>query len=63
MKVLVTQLCPTLWDHLPPPPLPWTVACQAPLSMDFSRPFSRDLPTWGPGIELCSHCRQILYHL
>ena len=27
--VLVTQLCPTLWD-------PWTVAHQAPLSMGFS---------------------------
>ena len=29
-KLLVTQLCPTLWD-------PWTVARQAPPSMGFSR--------------------------
>ena len=38
--------------------IPWTVVCQAPLSMEFSReeywsrlplPFSRDLPN--PGIE------------
>ena len=48
---LVAQLCPTLAT-------PWTVACQAPLSMGFSRPeywsglpFSSqgDLPD--PGIE------------
>ena len=51
---------------------PWTVACQAPLSMGFSRPrilewvafpFSRGtFPTPGsnPGLP---HCRQILYHL
>ena len=30
MGVLVVQSCPTLCD-------PWTVACQAPLSMEFSR--------------------------
>ena len=29
-KVKVTQLCPTVWDQ-------WTVACQAPLSMEFSK--------------------------
>ena len=29
-KVKVTQLCPTVWDR-------WTVACQAPLSMEFSK--------------------------
>ena len=49
--MLVTQSCPTLCD-------PWSVACQAPLSMEFSRqeywsglPFSSpgDLPD--PGIE------------
>ena len=48
---LVTQLCLTLAT-------PWTVACQAPLSMGFSRqeywgglpfPSPRDLPD--PGIE------------
>ena len=48
---LVTQSCPTLAT-------PWTVACQAPLSMAFSRqeywnglpfPSPRDLPD--PGIE------------
>ena len=46
---------------------PWTVAHQAPLSMEFSRqeyysglpcPSPGDLPN--PGL---SHCRQILYHL
>ena len=51
---LVTKLCPTLVT-------PWTVACQAPLSMGFSRqeywsglPFLSpgDLPD--PGIELAS---------
>ena len=49
--VLVAQLCPTLCE-------PWTVACQAPLSMGFSRqeywsglpfPPPGDLPD--PGIE------------
>ena len=51
---------------------PWTVACQAPLSMGFSRqecwsglsfPSPEDFPD--PGIEPGSlpHCRQILYHL
>ena len=48
---LVAMLCPTLAT-------PWTVACQAPLSMGFSRqeywgglpfPSPRDLPD--PGIE------------
>ena len=51
MHVLVAQLCPTLCD-------PWTVAHQAPLSMEFSRqeywsglpfPSPGDLPE--PGIE------------
>ena len=51
VKVLVTQSCPTLAN-------PWTVACQAPLSMDFSRqeywgglplPFAGDLPN--PGVK------------
>ena len=49
--VLVTKLCPTLAT-------PWTVACQAPLSMGFSRqeywsglpfPSPGDLPD--PGIK------------
>ena len=31
VKVLVTQLCPTLCN-----PVDWTVAQQAPLSMEFS---------------------------
>ena len=31
VKVLVTHLCPTLCVT------PWTVACQAPLSMGFSK--------------------------
>ena len=46
---LLTKLCPTLM-------IPWTVACQAPLSMGFSRqeycsglpfPSSGDLPNSG----------------
>ena len=51
--------------------IPWTVACQALLSMEFSRqeywsglpfPSSGDLPH--SGIEPRSpHCRQTLYHL
>ena len=48
---------------------PWTVACQAPLSMEFSRPecwvaipFSRGI-SWIQGSKLgFLHCRQILYH-
>ena len=52
MCVLVAQLCPTLCDP------PWTVACQVPPSMGFSRleywselpfPSPGDLPN--PGIE------------
>ena len=47
---------------------PWTVACQAPLSMEFSRQeychalLQEIFPTQGlnPGLP---HCRQILYHL
>ena len=51
VRVLVAQSCPTLC-------VPWTVACQAPLSMEFSRqdyysrlpfPTPGDLPD--PGIE------------
>ena len=50
---------------------PWTIARQAPLSMEFFRqeycrgksfPSPGDLPN--PGIEFCLlHCRQILYRL
>ena len=49
----------------------WTVACQAPLSMEFSRqeywsglpcPPPGDLPNPGPNPGVL-HCRQILYHL
>ena len=60
----VAQSCVTLW----------TVSCQVPLSMGFSRqeycsglPFSlpADLPTQGPNLPLLSliHCRRILYCL
>ena len=51
MCVLAAQSSPSLWD-------PWTVACQAPLSVGFSRheywsgllsPPPEDLPN--PGIE------------
>ena len=42
-KMLVSQLCPTLWT-------PWTVAFQAPLSMDFSRQeYWSGLPFPSPG--------------
>ena len=56
---LVTKLCPTLVT-------PWTVACQAPLSMGFPRqaywsglpyPSPGDLPD--PGIELRSPALQV----
>ena len=58
VKVLAAQLCPTLCD-------PWTVACQAPLSMGFPRqeywsglpfPSPGDLPD--PGIKLGSPALQ-----
>ena len=63
-KVKVTKLCPTLET-------PWTVACQAPLSMGFSRqecwsgfPFPSPGDLLDPGIEpSLLHCRQILYQL
>ena len=50
---------------------PWTIACQAPLSMKFYRQeYWSGLPWLSPGIFLTqgsnpglSHCRQILYHL
>ena len=64
--VLVTQLCPTQLCVTP-----WTVARQAPLSMEFSRqeywsgllfPSPGDL--LDPGIESWSlHCKQVLYIL
>ena len=45
VKVLVTHLCPTLCD-----PTPWTVAQQAPLSVEFSRQEYRSgLPFLSPG--------------
>ena len=61
---LVAKLCPTLAT-------PWTVACQAPLSMGFSRqeywsglPFPSPGDLSNQGIELgLLHCRQILYQL
>ena len=60
----VTKLCPTFV-------IPWTVACQAPVSMGFSRqeywselpfPSPGDLPNPGikPGLL---HCRQMIYQL
>ena len=51
VKVLVAQLCLTLCD-------PWTVACQTPLSMEFSRqeywsglPFPSPAGLPDPGME------------
>ena len=64
VKVLVAQSCPQLFAT------PWTVACQAPLSMEFSRqeywsglpfPSLGDLPHQGSNLGLL-HCRQIPYH-
>ena len=64
MDGLVIKLCPTLKT-------PWTIACQAPLSMGFSRQeYWSGLPFLTPGVlpnpetEHCLlHCRKILYHL
>ena len=62
--MLVTQLCLTLCE-------PWTVACQAPLSMGFSRqesgvgchfPLQGIFQTKGLGPDLL-HCQQILFQL
>ena len=58
---LVAELCPTLVT-------PWTVACQAPLSMGFSRqeywsglPFPSLGDLSDPGVEPgLLHCRQTL---
>ena len=59
---LVNKLCLILV-------IPWTVACQAPLSMGFSRqeywsglpfPSPGDLPNPGSNLGFL-HCRQILY--
>ena len=61
---LVAKSCPTLVT-------PWTVACQAPLSMGFFRqeywsglpfPSSGDLPTQESNSALL-YCRDILYRL
>ena len=56
---LVTKSCSTLAT-------PWTVACQAPLSMGFSRqeycPSPGVFPTQESNLGLL-HCRQILYQL
>ena len=60
----IAQSCPTLCN-------PWTVACQIPLSMEFSRQDTRvGSHSFLQGIFLVQglnlgllHCRQILYHL
>ena len=67
MCVSVSVSCSVVSDSA----IPWTVAYQAPLSMEFSRqeywsglPFLSpgDLPD--PGIKTgLLHCRQILYYL
>ena len=63
---LVANSCPTLVT-------PWTIACQAPVSLGFSReeywswlPFPSPRNLADPGIKAGSyllHCRDILYHL
>ena len=64
VRMLVAQSYPTLGT-------PWTIAFQAPLSMEFSRQNTKVaihsllhgiFPTWGSDLGLL-HCRQILYHL
>ena len=64
VKVMVAQSCLTLCDL-------WTIACQAPLSMEFSRQeywnglhslLQGIFPTQGSNLGLL-HCRQTLYHL
>ena len=63
------QLLARIWLFV----IPWTVTCQAPLSMEFSRqeyesmlPFPPPgiFPTQGSNLHLCVSCtgRQILYH-
>ena len=63
-KVLVAQLCPTLHDLVD------CIACQAPLSMEFSRQdYWSELPFPPPGdlsnlgIKLSCHVLQTDYHL
>ena len=61
---LISKSCPTLAT-------PWTVVCQAPLSMRFSKqeywiglhfPLQDIFLTQGSDLDLL-HCRQILYQL
>jgi len=59
-------VCVSVLSHVLLFVAPWTVACQAPLCVEFSRqeywsglPFPQDLPD--PGIKTCIG-RQILYH-
>ena len=69
----VMGLCVCVLSHVPLLATPWTVACEAPLSMKISRqeywsglpfPSPEDLPN--PGIKPMSHVagsgRLILYH-
>ena len=63
VECLVAQLCPTLCN-------PWTVACQAPLSMGFPKqeyqsglPFFQGIFLTQGLIPCLLHWRQILYHL
>ena len=57
MKVLVAQSCPTLAT-------PWTVASQAPLSVEFYRQaYSSGLPFPSPGIFLTQGLNWCLLHL
>ena len=66
MKPKVSQWCLTHWD-------PWTIACQAPLSMKFSKNtgvasysvLQRIFLTQGSNSHLLCflHCRQILFYL
>ena len=74
--VLLAKSCPTLCDLMDCSlsgssfATPWTVVCQAPLSMEFSRQeYQSELPFPSPGDLLTQglnpyllRCRRILYH-
>ena len=68
LRVCICQLLSRVWLFA----APWTVVCQFPLSVEFSRQeytgvgchflLQGIFPTWGSSLG-CLHCRWILYHL
>ena len=62
IHVIVCSVCCLSLSHLVLSATPWTVAHQAPLSMEFSREeYWSGLSFPSPGIFLTRHCRQSLY--